>query len=199
MSIPTEDFFKLANEQYVSLVNSLKAEEAQSWEHGEVESHITILGTELMRRLFQAHLDWRYAQEEYQKEVWGTDGEKRPHRRKKTQRQLETLFGEVIVTRVGYSTQKPEVSALYPQDGKLNLATDKYSDGIRCRVAEEASKVSFAETSETIAKTTGGEIGKRQCEEVTVKVAFDFENFYAQRAQKGAESTNDLLVLTSWY
>ncbi len=105
-----------------------------------------------MRRLFQAHLDLRYAQEEYQKEVWGADGEERPHRRKKTQRQLETLFGEVIVTRVGYSTQKPEVSALYPQDGKLNLAPDKYSDGIRRRVAEEASKVSFAETSEVISK-----------------------------------------------
>lgn len=197
MSIPSEDFFKLANEQYASLVNSLRAEDAQSWEHGEVESHITVLGTELMRRLFQAHLDLRYAQEEYQKEVWGSDGEKRPHRRKKTQRQLETLFGEVIVARVGYSTQKPEVSALYPQDGKLNLATDKYSDGIRCRVAEEASKVSFAETSETIAKTTGGEIGKRQCEEVTVKVAFDFEDFYAQRAQQGVESSTDLLVITT--
>ena len=150
-----------------------------------------------MRRLFQAHLDLRYAQEEYQKEVWGTDGEKRPHRRKKTQRQLETLFGEVIVTRVGYSTQKPEVSALYPQDGKLNLATDKYSDGIRRRVAEEASKVSFAETSETIVQTTGGEIGKRQCEEVTVKVSQDFEDFYAQRAQQGVESSTDLLVLTT--
>ena len=197
MSIPSEDFFQLANEQYASLVNSLRAEDAQSWEHGEVESHITVWGTELMRRLFQAHLDLRYAQEEYQKDVWGSDGEKRPHRRQKTQRQLETLFGEVIVTRVGYSTQKPEVSALYPQDGKLNLATDKYSDGIRCRVAEEASKVSFAETSETIAKTTGGEIGKRQCEEVTVKVAQDFEDFYAQRAEKGAESTTDLLVLTT--
>ena len=156
MSIPSEDFFQLANEQYASLVNSLRAEDAQSWEHGEVESHITVWGTELMRRLFQAHLDLRYAQEEYQKDVWGSDGEKRPHRRKKTQRRLETLFGEVIVTRVGYSTQKPEVSALYPQDGKLNLAADKYSDGIRCRVAEEASKVSFAETSETIAPDDGG-------------------------------------------
>ncbi len=138
MSILEEDFFKLANEQYAELVNSLSAEDAQVWEHGEVESYITVFGTELMRRLFQGHLDLRYAQEEYQKGVLGSDGEARPHRRKKTQRQLETLFGEVMVTRVGYSTQTPKVSALYPQDGKLNLATDKYSDGIRRRVAEEA-------------------------------------------------------------
>lgn len=197
MYILEEDFFKLANEQYAELVNSLKAEDAQAWEHGEVESYITVFGTELMRRLLQGHLDLRYAQEEYQKGVLGSDGEPRPHRRQKTQRQLESLFGEVVVRRVGYSTQTPEVSALYPQDGKLNLATDKYSDGIRRRVAEEASKVSFAETSETIAKTTGGEIGKRQCEEVSVKVAQDFEDFYAQRAQKGAESTSDLLVVTT--
>lgn len=64
-------------------------------------------------------------------------------------------------------------------------------------MAEETSKVSFAEVSETIAKTTGGEIGKRQCEEVNVKVAQDFDAFYAQRAQKGSESTTDLLVLTT--
>lgn len=197
MSILEEDFFKQANEQYAKLVNSLSAEDAQDWEHGEVEEHITEFGTELMRRLFQGYLDLRYAQEEYQKDVWGSDGEARPHRRKKTQRQLETVFGEVVVTRVGYSTQKPEVSALYPQDGKLNLAADKYSDGLRRRVAEETSKVSFAETSETIAKTTGGEIGKRQCEEVSVKVAQDFDTFYAQRAQSGSESTTDLMVLTT--
>jgi hypothetical protein len=197
MTILEEDFFKLANEQYTELVNSLSAEYAQGWEHGEVEAHITKFGTELMRRLFQGHLELRYAQEAYQKDVRGSDGEARPHRRKKTQRQLETLFGEVVVRRVGYSTQKPEVSALYPQDGKLNLATDKYSDGLRRRVAVEVSKVSFAQTSETIADTTGGKIGKRQCEEVSVKVAQDFEDFYAQRTQEGPESTPDLLVLTT--
>jgi hypothetical protein len=64
-------------------------------------------------------------------------------------------------------------------------------------VAEETAKVSFAETSETMAKTTGGAIGKRQCEEVSVKVAQDFEAFYAQRAQSGPEFTSDLLVLTT--
>ena len=52
----------------------------------------------------------------------GADGEVRPHRRKKTQRQLETLFGEVVVTRVGYSTQKTEVSALYPADARVEFA-----------------------------------------------------------------------------
>ena len=192
-----EDYFQQAHEQYQQLIETLTEEQTQGWEHGEIESYINNSGTELLRRMLQGHLDLRYAQEEYQSEVMGTDGEKRPHRRKKTQRKLETLFGEVVVTRVGYSTQKPEVSALYPADGKLNLPPDKYSDGLRRRVAEEASKVSFSETSSTIVATTGGTVGKRQCEEVTVKVASDFEEFYAQRSLNKTAATNDLLVLTT--
>jgi hypothetical protein len=41
--------------------------------------------------------------------------------------------------------------------------------------------VSFSETVTTIAETTGAQVGKRQCEEITVKVAQDFNEFYAQR------------------
>jgi hypothetical protein len=64
-------------------------------------------------------------------------------------------------------------------------------------VAIEASKVSFAETSVTLGETTGAQVGKRQCEEITVKVARDFEAFYAQRQHQGVESMQDLLVLTT--
>lgn len=192
-----QNFFQQAYEQYDELVNSLSTEESQSWEHGEIERYINERGTELLRRLLQGHLDLRYSQEEYETEVYGTDGEKRPHRRKRTERQLETLFGEVVIQRVGYSTQKPDLSALYPADGKLNLPPDKYSDELRRRVAEEASKVSFSETSQTIASTTGGSIGKRQCEEVTVQVAQDFEDFYAQRRVGSVVARDDLLVLTT--
>lgn len=192
-----QNFFQQAYEQYDELVNSLSTEESQSWEHGEIERYINERGTELLRRLLQGHLDLRYSQEEYETEVYGSDGEKRPHRRKRTERQLETLFGEVVIQRVGYSTQKPDLSALYPADGKLNLPPDKYSDELRRRVAEEASKVSFSETSQTIASTTGGSIGKRQCEEVTVQVAQDFEDFYAQRRVGSVVARDDLLVLTT--
>jgi len=197
MSVAPSDYFQPAYEQYCALVEQLSGDGIKSWEHGEIESYVNEGGTELLRRLLQGHLDWRYGQESYQKDVVGSDGEARPHRRKKTQRQLESLFGEVVVTRVGYSTQKPHVSALYPSDGQLNLPVDKYSDGLRQRVAIEASKVSFAETSETIATTTGGAIGKRQCEEVTVKVSQDFAAFYAGRSGQVTASADDLLVLSS--
>ena len=102
-----------------------------------------------------------------------------------------------MVTRVGYSTKTAGVSALYPADGILNLASAQYSDGLRRRVAQEASKVSFTETVTSIAETTGAQVGKRQCEEITVKVAQDFNDFYVQRTQESAETTLDLLVLTT--
>jgi hypothetical protein len=189
--------FTLANEQYEILLNTLRSPEYQTLEHGEVEQFVHQAGTELLRRLLQGHLDLRAANEVQHESLVGSDRQTRPHHRQDTHRQLETLFGEVLVTRVGYSTKAPGVSALYPADGILNLANDKYSDGLRRRVAQEASKVSFTETVTTIAETTGAQVGKRQCEEIVVKVAQDFNAFYAQRSQECPETTTDLLVLTT--
>jgi hypothetical protein len=192
-----QGFFQQAYEQYCAVVETLSAAESRAWEHGEVERYINESGRELLRRLFQGHLDRRYSEEEDHRPVVGADGEVRPHRRKRTQRQLETLFGEVVVTRVGYSSQQAGVSALYPGDGQLNLPPDKYSDELRRRVAEEASKVSFAETSRTIGETTGAQVGKRQCEAVTVSVAQDFEAFYRQRSGDATTGGEDELLVLS--
>jgi hypothetical protein len=100
-------------------------------------------------------------------------------------------LGEVTVERIGYSNKKPGVTILYPGDGKLNLSEDKYSHGVSKRVALEAAKVSFQETSQTISPTTGAKVGKRQCEELTVKAARDFEEFYAHKPQSEDESSDD--------
>jgi len=197
MTTIEQQVFKAANIQYEKLVNHLRCQESQTLEHGEMESWLHQEGTELLRHLLQGYLDLRAAHEEVQVTVLGSEGEVRPHRRKDCQRQLESLFGEVVVTRLGYSSKQAGISALYPEDGKLNLSVDQYSDGVRRRVAIEASRVSFAETSATVRETTGAQVGKRQCEEISVKVAQDFEAFYAQRQQEGTESSQDLLVLTT--
>lgn len=189
--------FELAYEQYMKLVSVLSSQESQGLEHGEIECVIQHEGTELLRRLIQGHLDLRAVNEANQTNVVGSDEVARPHRRKQSQRQLTTIFGDVTVTRIGYSTKQIGISALYPEDGKLNLSMDQYSDGVRQRVAIEASKVSFAETSTTMGQMTGADVGKRQCEELTVKVAQDFSDFYAQRHVDTPESTSDLLVLTT--
>jgi hypothetical protein len=54
---------------------------------------------ELLRRLFQGHLDMRHENEVIQVNVIGSDGAKRPHPRNACNRQLTTLFGDVVVTR----------------------------------------------------------------------------------------------------
>ena len=194
-----KSLFDAADQQYQFIVQTLSEDESARWEHGEIEQWLQQTGTELLRRLYQSHLDLRAQQEKVatvKTEVIGSTGGVRPHRRIKQKRKLETLFGEVTVERLGYSQKKPGVTILYPGDGKLNLAVDQYSHGVRKRIALEAAKVSFTETSKTISETTGAQVGKRQCEELTVKAARDFEGFYANKTQTEAESSNDLLVLT---
>ncbi|MBT9316435.1 hypothetical protein [Leptothoe spongobia] len=128
-----QDVLRSANEQYAVLQNYLMSIESQSLEHGDIESYVQHEGTELLRRLFQAHLDLRGVMEERQRDVIGSDEETRPHLRQRCQRQIESLFGEVVVTRLGYSTKTPGVNTLYPSDGTMNLSLDKYSDGLRRR------------------------------------------------------------------
>jgi hypothetical protein len=197
MTITLASPYSLAEEQYVSLVSRLQSPESQAMEHGELEEMIRVEGNELLRRLFQSHLNERYEAESAQVNVVGADGAKRPHRRNRCQRQLSTLFGEVVVSRLGYSSKEAGVSALYPGDGQLNLGPDQYSDGIRQRIASTAASVSFTETSQVMGETTGSKVGKRQCEELIVKVSEDFDNFYAQRTQESVETSTDLLVITT--
>ena len=192
----SESWFDSADKQYQSIVQTLSEDESVRWDHGELEQWLQTTGTELLRILYQCHLDLRAKTEKAETKVIGREGEVRPHRRKGQKRKLETLFGEVTVERLGYSNKKLGVTILYPGDGKLNLAEDKYSHGVRKRVALEAAKVSFEETSNTISETTGAKVGKRQCEELTVKAARDFAEFYGNKSPTEAESSDDLLVLT---
>jgi hypothetical protein len=197
MPPPPENPYYLAEAQYTTLVQLLQSNESQDMDHGEVEELIRVEGNELLRRLFQGHLDERYASESSQENVVGADGVKRPHRRNRCQRQLATVFGEVVVSRLGYSSKEAGISALYPGDGQLNLGPDQYSDGLRQRVATTAASVSFGETSQIVGATTGSPVGKRQCEELIVKVSTDFDDFYAQRTVERVEASTDLMVLTT--
>jgi len=70
------------------------------------------------------------------------------------------------------------VASLHPLDAQLNIPPERYSLELRHRVAENAAKSSFDETLETIEKTTGGHIPKRQVEELTQRAALDFDAFY---------------------
>lgn len=132
------DEFRAAREQFGYLVNKLQSEETAALEHGDVESLIDEEGTEVLRRLLQGYVDLRAAREVRREQVVGSDGVERSQCRSGTQTGLMSLFGEVEVRRKGYKAK--EASSLFPLDAELNLAPDKYSDGMRRRVATALAK-----------------------------------------------------------
>ena len=77
-----QNFFTLANEQYQFILQTLGDSQSRQWEHGEIEQWLQYTGTELLRRLYQCHLDLRAGVEKVETKVIGSEGEVRPHRRK---------------------------------------------------------------------------------------------------------------------
>ena len=94
-------------------------------------------------------------------------------------RALESVFGTVWVNRTGYEANL---------DGELNLPTERYSLGLRKRVATEAVKNSFDEAVVAVSTTTGAHVPKRQAQELVNRAAIDFEQFYNQDSVRPTEA-----------
>lgn len=186
--------FESVREQYVSILAYLQSDQALAESHGDVEKNVWAEGIELLRRMFQCHLEHRTKKERRHREVKGKDSLVRSYCREKRTRQLETLFGSVTVGRKVYS--EPGHDSLFPLDGELNLGKDKYSHGLKERVVDEVINGSFDEAVTAIQKTTGGRVPKRQLEKMSVAISQDFEAFYDDGRTRGAEQTDDLLVLS---
>lgn len=186
--------FAAAREQFSHLVNELQSEQTLGMQHGDIEQMISREGNELLRRLLQGHLDLRAAREQKQEGVIGADGEERTHYREGCERTLMSLFGEVTVKRMGYGARGKE--SLIPLDGELNLPGDKYSHGLRQRVAQAVSKNSFDAAVESVERTTGGRVPKRQGEEIAVEISQDFVEFYEKRQMDAPEETSDPLIMS---
>jgi hypothetical protein len=196
-SDPIESHYVAACEQFGHLLGRLKHADTQKLTHGEVEAVIDQGGKELLRRLAQGHLDQRSAQEPIHEKVIGDDGLARTQRRAGCQRRLESRFGEVIVTRRGYGARG--LDSVFPLDVELNLPSDKYSHGLREMLSEEVVRGSFDEAVGQLQRSGGGQMAKRQAEEVTVHLSQDFDAFYAQPLEALAEQGDErkLLVITA--
>ena len=188
------DEFSPAVEQFTLLLDRLRSQEATRMEHEEVEKLVNRDGTEVLRRLLQGHLDFRAANETRVLSIRGIGSMVHSHRRQGCGRNLETVFGTVRVSRHGYSARG--TTSLFPMDAILNLPPDKYSHGLRRRLAEEVSKNSFDDAVLGIKGTTGGKIPKRQAEQLAAEVSQDFEEFYQRRKTDEPEQTQDLMALT---
>ena len=189
------DEYSAAREQFDVLLEGLQSGTMMNAEHGDVEKYLFTGGMELLRRLIQGYMDARSNAEKPRKSMKGTDGVERTHRRCGCERSLETVFGEVTVRRMGYGY--PGYESVYPLDASLNLPPDKYSHGLKEILSNESAKGSFDEAVKTVKELTGGSVPKRQAEELTPKMAVDFDAFYAKRAVENPEDTTDILALTS--
>jgi hypothetical protein len=186
--------FSGAFEKFSDMVTLLHSSQAQQVDHGQIEQFLETEGRELLRRMFQGYLDHRAATEPDWESLEGHDHIMRTHRRAGCQRHLATLFGDVLVTRRSYGA--PGVASRFALDAQLNLPPDKYSDGLRRRVAGDVAVMSFDEALDRLDQSTGGHIPKRQSEQVVVKVTHDFEACYETRRADQPEVSKDLLVLT---
>ena len=147
-------FFSCAQDQLDQIIDQLQSDDSMDNEHGDIEKYINQEGQELLRCLLQGWLNLKAAHEEHKSCVTSTTGESLNHVRPGTTRKLSSLFGEVVVTRKGYSQRNH--SSVFPLDADLNLPEDQYSDGLRHRLSKEAIRGSFDNAIEAIDETTGG-------------------------------------------
>lgn len=163
--------------------------------HSEVEREFSVRGQELLRHAFQGHLAERY---DIERHSLRAVGKRRGLRVRVRTRDLESIFGRVQVRR--HALLRRGKAADIPMDRVLNLPRELYSHTVRRRVADEARRGSWDQAIDTIDRTTGAHVPKRQAEALVQRAAVDFEDFYAEKlhvANGNALSTEALLVLSS--
>lgn len=189
----TEDRFSASRERFEELVNFVGGDDARALTHAELESRLQTDGRELLRQLYQDHLDLRAEQEVRAGQVVGADGVARPRVEADHHRSLATVFGEVDVERLAY--RQLGHANLHPADGVLNLPAERHSHGLRCLAAIESTRGSFDDAVEAIERGTGQHVGKRQVEQLARRTAVDVGAFYDTVEREPADD-GDVLVIS---
>ncbi len=187
------DRFDGSRAKFESLLEVLEGEGAGVLSHSELEDRLQVDGRELLRQLFQDHLDLRADREERVEAVAGADGVRRGAVEAGHERALTGVFGELEVTRLAYRARG--AGNLHPADALLNLPVERHSHGLRRLAAVESSRGSFDDAVAAIERSTGQRLGKRQVEELAGRAAVDFDAFCEQRDLTAA-SEDDALVIS---
>lgn len=188
------DRFARSREQFEVILGWLGGEESGGVEHSDLELRLQSDGRELLRVLLQDHLDLRTERERRVDRVTDSAGVARGALEPGHHRPLQSVFGEVTVTRLAYRRRGEE--NLYVADGVLNLPVEWASHGVRRLAAIEAARGSFDDATGQLREQTGVQVGKRQIEQLAVLAAVDFEEFYATR-EVPAAAEDDVLVLSA--
>lgn len=96
------DGFARSRERLEAMVVFLTGGQAGALEHGELEDRLVTDGRELLRQLYQDHLDLRAEREVRLDRVVDAHGVARGAVEADHGRSLATVFGEVRVTRLAY-------------------------------------------------------------------------------------------------
>jgi hypothetical protein len=187
------DVFDGSRERFQELLGFMEGEGAAALSHSELEGRLAVDGRELLRQLFQDHLDLRADREERLEVVCDAKGVCRGAVESGHERVLASVFGELTVTRMAYRAKGQ--GNLHPADGDLNLPPGRHSHGLRELAAVESPRGSFQDAIQAIARLTGQVLGKRQVEELARLAAVDFDGFYAGRERTQA-GEGDVLVIS---
>ena len=187
--------FSFSEESFFRLTYRLSSVETITMRHSAIENIIINDGREVLRRLFEEHIDLRDLGDvgDY---IVGSDGIIRTHKRAR-ERILITMFGEIKIKRLGYSSRGH--TSIFPKDAILNLPEDTYSHGIRKLAAQEAAKSPFSEVVCLIKQITGVCLSKNAVEMLASKAAVDFDAFYERQDITKTTEVGELslLVLTT--
>jgi hypothetical protein len=190
---PPAGAFSESRACFEAMVSWLDGEESAGLTHGELEQQLQADGRELLRQLFQDHLDLRAGREPTLAGVVDADQVPRGRVEAGRARTLATVFGDVRVQRLAYRARGH--GDLHPADAALNLPAERHSHGLRRLAAVESTRGSFAEAACSVAGATGQRLGNRQVEQLAQRAAVDFDDFYATRSQPLCEA-GAVLVLS---
>ena len=177
---------------YGCLVEFLSGNGAASLTHDQLEVRLDTDGRSLLRQLLQDHLDLRASREGRARAVSDSAGTLHAAVEPGHRRGLETIFGEVTVTRIAYRAKGAE--NLHLQDAALNLPAGRHSHGLAELCAIEAARGSYEEAQAAIERSRGVGLAKRQVEALTRHGASDVETFYANARREPAKKTDALVV-----
>ncbi|MFJ8955267.1 hypothetical protein ACIRO1_34765 [Streptomyces sp. NPDC102381] len=136
------DVFAAATRAFECLKGTLATARTAVLAHRELEELIEVEGRELLRLLFQAHLDGREHRERERtghhdrEPVRGRDGQVRPHCERGHSRLLACVFGTVTVTRTAWRGKG--LASVHPADAALSLPARLHSHGLRRLAVLEA-------------------------------------------------------------
>jgi hypothetical protein len=140
----------------------------------QLEVQLLVDRHEYGRRMLQARLDARAAQERAHPEA-PPELDAKAHFRTQ-ERALVSVVGEVVVRRLGWQDHRH--LTIRPADAALNLPPERYSLTVRRFVAEQVAFNSF-DTARRFLLGQRIDVAKRQAEQLVVRMASDFAEFYA--------------------